>query len=96
MRICLAAAFILAATGCGMTSDGPATEEVAADTVFLDPAITIGVEEGDPNYLFGSITSVAVDAEGLPGGDFVLVGGLQHNRAEGLHFRLQLTRRGGW
>ena len=55
---------LMAATGCGMTSDGPATEEVAADTVFLDPAITIGVEEGDPNYLFGSITSVAVDAEG--------------------------------
>jgi len=50
--------------GCGMTSDSPSTAEVVADTVFLDPAVIIGLEEGDPNYLFGTITSVAVDAEG--------------------------------
>lgn len=47
-----------------MASDGRAPGDVAADTVFLDPAITVGLEEGDPDYLFGRVTSVAVDAQG--------------------------------
>ena len=55
---------LIGAIACGAGSDAPATGDMAADTVFLDPAVVIGLEEGDPNYLFGTITSIAVDAEG--------------------------------
>jgi hypothetical protein len=34
------------------------------DTAVLEPTITIGLSDGDPDYLFGSITSVAADMEG--------------------------------
>lgn len=54
----------VATIGCGSASDSPATDDVSADTAFLDPTVTVGLEDGDPNYLFGGVTSVAVDAQG--------------------------------
>jgi len=52
-----------ALTGCGA---GPAAgdQAAAADTVVAMPALTIGVEEGDPAYEFGHVRAVAADDAG--------------------------------
>ena len=57
-------ALLIASGSCGAGTDGPAHGALPADTLFLDPAVTIGLEEGDPDYLFGKITSVATDDAG--------------------------------
>lgn len=44
----------------GTASAGPAE----IDSIYLDPAHVIGLVDGDPEYLFGSITSAATDTAG--------------------------------
>ncbi len=55
------AALLLAACGAGPTVDAPGTR---VDTVAAEVAALIGVIEGDPEYQFGDVRSVAADLAG--------------------------------
>ena len=67
LRIAPGCCLLLLSAACGPSDDEvrPVVAlQVPADTVVLEPAITIGLSDGDPDYLFGSITSVAADLQG--------------------------------
>ncbi|MDX1396386.1 MAG: hypothetical protein R3195_18535 [Gemmatimonadota bacterium] len=53
---------------CGLEDDG-APSDRASEVIRLAPATVIGRIEGDPDYLFGDVTALAVDAQ-----DRVVVG----------------------
>jgi hypothetical protein len=57
------AALVAALTACGHGEDGSRAD--SADIVALEPDFIIGQVEGDPDYLFGDIWTVAVDAQGV-------------------------------
>lgn len=67
----LVASVLVFWSACG-DSDQPAPADrttvqagpAEVDSVYLDPAQVVGLVSGDPEYLFGSITSVATDAAG--------------------------------
>ena len=58
------ACLVLVISGCDSAAVLPAPNVQATDTIFLDPVLTIGLDAGDSNYLFGAITSVTADADG--------------------------------
>lgn len=51
-------------TACGAGDSGVGSGKGApTDTLHVEPAFVIGLEDGDPDYLFGAITTVAADSE---------------------------------
>lgn len=52
-------------TACGPVDRRPTSGTgAAADTLYVEPTFTVGLEDGDPDYLFGAVTAVAADSEG--------------------------------
>jgi hypothetical protein len=50
--------------GCGRVGDAPPASTWSPEPLPLEPAVVLGQEEGEPAFLFGEITSVAVDERG--------------------------------